>query len=175
MIIYEQDLFNFIFYPENISEEKEAFIVADKTLIEALEFYKQLKNNANREHKDSFKRMIAKKIPAYTLFSIITLYPLKVSTIERTKEHRLAAGSIDLVPKMTTKTFVDNEKEYLIKVFSSGDSTKVFIFSTKDEVVKNFDLIIEPNNHTFHCDDNSEPIEINQRIEAEKIQLSFNK
>ena len=74
---------------------------------------------------------------------------------------------------MTTKTFVDNDKEYLIKVLNYADITKVFVFSTKDEVVKNFDIIIEPHNLKFHFEDNLEPLKIDKPIEAEKIELRF--
>jgi len=173
IIINEQDLFNFIFYPESLSADKKTIIAADKTLIAALEFYQQLKNNANREHNDSLKRMIAKKIPVYTLTNVISLYPLKNPTIERHKEGRLAADSIDLTPKMTTKTFVDNEREYLIKVLSYEVATKIFVFSTNDEVVKNFDIIIEPQNLRFHFDDNTVPLEIKQAIDAARIHIDF--
>jgi hypothetical protein len=175
IIINEQDLFNFIFYPESLSADKNSIIAAEKTLIEALDFYKQLKINSNREHSDSLKKLIAKKILAYSFSNVISLYPLKVPTTERKKENRLAAGSIDLAPKMTTKTFVDNEKEYLIKVLSYEEATKIFVFSTNDEVVKNFDIIIEPQNLKFHFEDNTEPLKINQMIDVEKIQISFSK
>ena len=175
IIIEEQDLFNFIFYPESISEEKKTVIAADKTLIEALEFYQQLRNNANWQHSDSLKKLMAKKILAYTLYNVISLYPLKVPAIEGRKESRFAAGSIDLAPKMTTKTFVDNEKEYLIKVLSYEETTKIFVFSTNDEVVKDFDIIIEPQNLRFHFDNNMEPLEIKQSIDAERIQIDFSK
>jgi hypothetical protein len=75
---------------------------------------------------------------------------------------------------MTTKTFVDNNKEYLIKVLNYGNHTKVFVFSTKDEIVKNFDIVIEPNNNVYHFDDNSEPLKIEHAIEADRIEIRFN-
>lgn len=174
-IIEEQDLFNFVFYPERISSDKKNIIECDNTLNEALDFYKQLKINSNRERSDSLKKMIAKKIPAYTSANVISLYPLKAPVIQKRNQNRLAAGSIDLSPKMTTKTFVDNEKEYLIKVLSSEEKTKIFVFSTNDEVVNNFDIMIEPQNLKYHLDDNSEPLQLDQVIEVEKIQLSFSK
>lgn len=175
IVIDEQDIFNFVFYPGLVSADKTDKISNDKSFSEAIEFYKQLKINSTREHSDSLKKAIARKIPDYSFVNVITLYPLKVPQIGKKEKHRLAAGSVDLAPKMTTKTFVDNEKEYMIKVLSYEKSTKIFVFSTNDEVVNNFDITIEPQNLKYHFDDNSEPLQLDQVIEVEKIKLSFSK
>ena len=174
MIISEQDLFGYVFFPESVHKEKKEIIGADKAFEEILEFYRHLKTNSKTDMDDSLKKKIADKIPAYSLSNIIQLYALKDPAIQKQNGNRLAAGSTELKPKMTTKTFVDNDKEYLIKVLNYADVTKVFVFSTKDEVVKNFDIIIEPHNLKFHFEDNSEPLKIEHAIEAETIQLQFN-
>jgi len=172
--IDEQDLFYSVFFPENISAEKTSYIETDKSFAEILEFYRNLKSNSESKPNDALKRKIAKRIPAYSLSNVIQLYALKDSLLPKQNGNRLAADSKELKPKMTTKTFVDNDKEYLIKVLNYADITKVFVFSTKDEVVKNFDMIIEPHNLKFHFEDNSEPLIIEHTIEAEKIEIRFN-
>ena len=174
IIIDEQDLFYYIFFPETISAEKKEMIEADKSLEDLSEFYRHLKTNSKNIPDDTLKEKIVDKIPAYSLSNVIQLYALKDTILSKQNGNRLAAGSTELKPKMTTKTFVDNDKEYLIKVLNYGDETKVFVFSTKDEVVKNFDIIIEPHNLIYHFEDNSEPLKIDKSIEAEKIQLQFN-
>lgn len=172
--IEEQDLFTFIFSPQSVSLEKKDIIKADKSFEEILEFYRQLKSNSVISTDDELKKMIASKIPAYSLENVIHLYALTDAKLPKQNGKRLAAGSTELKPKMTTKTFVDNDKEYLIKVLHYGDNTKVFVFSTKDEVVKNFDIIIEPDNLRFHFEDNTEPLKIDKVIEAETIRLQLN-
>ena len=174
-MIDEQDLFGYIFFPENLSVEKKKIIETDKTFEEILEFYRHLKENALEKAGDSLRKKLADKIPAYSLLNVIRLYPLKNQKVQTKNRNRLAAASKELTPKMTTKTFVDNEKDYLIKVLNYGEATKIFVFSTNDDIVKNFDIIIEPQNLKFHFDDNSEPLKINQMIDAEKIQISFSK
>lgn len=81
--------------------------------------------------------------------------------------------STELSLNMITKTFVDKGKEYLVKVFKYTDITKVFIFSIKNEVVKNFEVIINQHKLKFHLEDNSEPLKIDMPIEAKKIELRF--
>ena len=171
--IDEQDLFNYVFFPESTPDEIKLVIESGNTWIEIIEFYKNLKSNSNNSADDTLKRKIASKIPAYSLSNVIQLYALKEPYIPKQNGNRLAADSKELKPKMTTKTFVDNDKEYLIKVLNYGNQTKVFVFSTKDEVVKNFDIVIEPHNLKYHFDDNSEPLKIEKSIEAEKIEIRF--
>lgn len=174
MMINEQDIFTYVFFPERLNVEKKQIIASDKTLEETIEFYMHLKQNSESEPSYSLKKKIAEKIPTYKFADVIELLPLKQITPQNQNGSRMAAATKELTPKMTAKTFVDNEKDYLIKVLNYGNETKVFVFSTKDEVVKNFDIIIEPNNLTYHFEDNSEPLVISHPVDAEKIQLKFN-
>ena len=173
IIIDEHDLFCYIFFPTSVAYEKNKIIESEKSYEEILEFYTQLKTNSESSPDESLKRKIANKIPAYSLSNVIQLYALKNPEVPKQNGNRLAAGSTELKPKMTTKTFVDNDKEYLIKVLNYADITKVFVFSTKDEVVKNFDIIIEPHNLKYHFEDNSEPLKIDKVIETDSITLKF--
>lgn len=170
--ITEQDVFNFVFFKESLSIEKQSLIGKDNSYKDMLDFYAVLKNNTVEKIDESLKQSFASKIPAYSLSNVIHLFQLRDPEIKQNGK-RLAADSKELKPKMTTKTFVDNDKEFLIKVLNYGDQTKVFVFSTKDEIVKNFDIIIEPHNLKYHFEDNSEPLKIDKPIEAEKIEIRF--
>jgi hypothetical protein len=171
--ITERDIFNFVFYPESVDQGISTFLSASENYTDAIIFYKELKAELEKNLSDEIKDLIAQKIPAYRNLTVIKLHPLKVPSSNKRNGNRLAAASTELKPKMTTKTFVDNDKEYLIKVLNYGETTKVFVFSTKDEVVKNFDIVIEPHHLKYHFEDNSEPLKIEQSIEPEKIQIQF--
>lgn len=173
MIIDEQDIFTFVFFPEKLDDEKIKMIESQSIFSDATEFYKQLKLNSEKKPSEEIKTKLALKIPAYKLEYLVDLYPLKDIIPQIQNGSRMAAGAKVLTPKTSTKTFVDRDKEYLIKVVNYEEQTKVFVFSTKDEEVKNFDLMIEPKNLTFHFEDNSEPLVINHLIDAEKIQLKL--
>lgn len=173
IIISEKDIFCFVFYPETLSDGKRKKISEDSSLSEFISFYMNMKLDLNTEPDIEIKKKLASRIPAYTLSNVIELYPLKSPQSHKHKSNRLAAASTELKPQTATKTFVDTEKEYIVKVLNYGDTTKVFVFSTKDEVVKDFNIIIEPQNLEFHFDDNSEPLIIDQAVDAEKIHLRF--
>jgi len=155
-------------------EEIKTFLTTLENSYDAIIFYKELRAELEKNLSDEIKNLIAQKIPSYSNLKVIKLNPLKVPSSNKRNCNRLAAASTELKPKMTTKTFVDNDKEYLIKVLNYGETTKVFVFSTKDEIVKDFDIIIEPNNLKYHFEDNSEPLKIEQSIEADKIEIRFN-
>ena len=169
--IDEQDLFTFVFFPENLREDKKLIIESDKSFAEIIEFYMHLKLDSVKGLDNYLKQKISEKIPAYHLSNVIQLFALREPMVTRRNGNHLAADSKELKPTMTTKTFVDNEKEYLIKVLNFGDTTKVFVFSTKDEVIKNFNIVIEPQNLKYHFNDNSEPLTLEDKIEANSITL----
>jgi len=173
IIIEEQDIFNYVFFPQNLSSEKQSEIELDQNFNEAVEFYKQLKANSEKSLSENIRKKIAEKIPAYRPLEVIELFPLQEHLNSNQSRKNLAAAEKILTPKITTKTFVDNIKEYLIKVLNFSNETKIFIFSTKDEVVRNFDIYILPQNLKYHFEDNLEPLIINALIEPEKIQLKL--
>lgn len=173
MKINEQDIFNFVFYPHLLNEEVKEYLSKTENYTEAIIFYKELKSELESNLSFEEKRFIASKIDTYKIPRTIYLNKLKESS-QKNITRLAAASTTELRLKMTTKTFVDNDKEYLIKVLNYGETTKVFVFSTKDEVVKNFDIIIEPGEVEYHFEDNSQPLKIQKSIEIDKIELRFN-
>ena len=61
ILIEEQDVFTYVFFPEKLSDDKRQVIQSDDTLKEALEFYKELKQNSEREPSHSLQKKIAAK------------------------------------------------------------------------------------------------------------------
>lgn len=150
-------------------------IEQDRTLTEIIDFYQKLKADTNRKPGRTLKERIAKKIPAYSLTGEIYLYPLKEAPEPRINGKRLAADSEsrNLISKLTSKTFADEDKEYMIKVLNYETQTKVFVFSMKNEIVKNFDIIIGPQDFKYHFKDNSEPLLISEIIDVNSIRIEF--
>jgi hypothetical protein len=172
--ITERDIFNFVFYPESFNADNKDILSSIEENSEEINFYRELKNALTQPLQSQMKKKIAEKIEGYKLSNLIALYPLHEPLIKhKTNYLILAAASEDNTPKMVTKTFVDDGKDYLIKLLTYGDKTKVFVFSTHDEIVKDFDIVIQPQNLRFHIEDNTEPLKIDQAIEAEQISLEF--
>ena len=176
MIIEEQDIFNYVFSPDTLDLEKKKLIEQNIDFADAIDFYKKLKINSARKPGRSIIEQIANKIPAYKRANEVRLYELNVSSEPRIIGKRLAADSEskNMISKMMTKTFADVDKEYMIKVLNYETQTKVFVFSTKNEIIKNFDIVIEPQNIKYHFEDNSQPLLIPQIINVDNIKINFN-
>ena len=171
----ERDIFNYVFFPGSISEDIRNAIEENKDLGELIDFYRELHKNALEPVSKSLREKIASAMPAYTLISERRLYPLPAVAGKNKGARRLAAGSESrhFISEMSSRTFVDEDKEYMIKVIIHNLTTKVFVFSVKNDIVKNFDIIIEPAETRYHFNDNSQPLLIKGEIEIDSIRLEF--
>ncbi len=177
MEINELDIFNYVFFPDKITVVLKKAIEHDPDLSDAVDFYREMNAELKRFISRSFREKIASKIPAYTLNNEVHLFPIPSPSLKNPAARRLAADSESrhLISKLTSRTFVDEDKEYMIKVINHESSTKVFVFSVKNDIVKNFNIIIEPKDQKYHFKDNSQPLVINGEIEIDSIRLEFNK
>lgn len=173
--ITEQDLFNYVFFPNILSSEVAEFLNNSKEFNEEIEFFKELKNSLQQQLSYQEKRLLAKKIPSYQLNEIIELYPVQTPAKKKVNGLILAAASEEQKkPVISSRTYYDNNKTYIIKVINYENSCKIFVFSTQYELIQNFDLIITPQNLRYHIDDNSVPLELDFNVIPESITLEFN-
>ena len=139
--ITEKDIFDFVFYPESITKEKGKFLEASSDFREEVEFYSSVKESLSDELNLQVKKKLSSKIKAYKLENIIYLYPVEEYTHKKPSNNLvLAAASPEDKPKISSKTFYDEEKTYIIKVINYEKSSKVFVFSTQYELIKDFDI-----------------------------------
>ena len=175
MQITERDIFNYVFFREEFPEEKKDYLKNSLMFKEEIEFYSSIKNSLNEDINFETKRKIASKISAYKPVNVIQLFPVT----EHYKPKRsdglvLAAASEVEKSKVSTKTYYDEDKTYIIKVINYEKSSKVFVFSTQYELVKDFQLNILPQNLKYHITDSSVPLELDFIVEPESISLEFN-
>lgn len=173
--ITEKDLFDFVFFPELLSKDKLAYLENSNDFSGELAFFTELKNSLQTEISREEKELIAQKIPTYKPAEIIQLFPVETSKKRKVNGLILAAASENNnKPTVTSRTFYDDNKTYIIKVINYENSSKIFVFSTQYEVIKNFDLVITPNNIRYHIDDNTIPLELDHNVNPESITLEFN-
>lgn len=175
MQLTEKDIFNYVFYPELISKEKKEFLMNSQDFNNEIEFYSSLKNSLIDELSIEIKQKLASRIDSYKHLNIIYLYPVEEHFAQRKSNNLvLAAASEEDKPKVSAKTFYDEDKTYIIKVINYENSSRVFVFSTQYEIIKDFELKILPQNLSYHLSDNSNPLELNFNVEPESISLEFN-
>ena len=175
MNISERDIFDFVFYPEKLSIEKVEHLKNSKVFDEEISFYRSLKKSLQEELTEDVKQKLAEKIPLYVPIRKYTLYPVKETVKKRKNDIPiLAADSPKEKPAVTAKTFIDEHNHYLIRLLNFKESSKIYVFSTTDETLKNYKVVVKPSGKVFEQVDNSSPIELDSPIEAENIELQFN-
>jgi len=156
-------------------EEIKTFLTTIENSSDAIIFYKELRAALKENLNPDVKNKLTKRIKAYKQSYVITLNLLHEPLTKHKPNYLVLAAASEEVktPKLVTKTFVDDKKEYLIKVLNYGNTSKVFVFSTQDEIVKDFNIVIEPQHLKFHLDDNSEPLKVDNLLEVEQIHIEF--
>lgn len=172
MKVTEKDIFNFVFFPHLLREEIKSFLSSIETSNDIIIFYKDLKSSITKEVPLSLKQRLSRRLGFYKFENVINLYPIE-EIKKKNNASVLAAASVAETPKIATKTFYDEDKSYIIKVINYEKNSKIFVFSTQQEVIKNFDIVIQPQNEKYHISDNMIPLEIDKQISPESIQIEF--
>ena len=172
MKVTEKDIFNFVFYPHLVRKEIKAFLESIDDSNDMISFYKDLKLSLAKEVPLNLKKKLSRKFSFYNPVNVINLYPIE-EIKKKNNSSMLAAASPEETPKIVTKTFYDEDKSYIIKVINYETNAKIFVFSTQQEVIKNFDIIIQPQNEKYHISDNMIPLEIDKQISPDSIQIEF--
>ncbi|MCX8010292.1 MAG: hypothetical protein N3A61_04015 [Ignavibacteria bacterium] len=173
MQITEQDIFNFVFFEDSVTEETRIFLKASNQYREEIDFYQSLKKSLEMNLTLDEKRQIAEKIPIYQISNLIELFPVVIKVENQNSRLHLAASSAAMLNRVIADTFKDEKLEYLIRAIQEGDKIKLFVFSTSEQKISNFQLKLYPSQKEFYLEDNSNPLELNSAEKIEKIELKL--
>ena len=173
--ITEKDIFNSVFFKNLVAHEMRKAIENNDLFNDAITFYENLRDSLKKELPFSIKEKLALKIPAYRLYDKITLYPINDEFTQRRGDVLiLAANSPKEMPKVSSTTFFDSDKKYLIRILNYKSSAKIYVFGTQEEILKNYKITLFPTRVSYSQKDNSIPLDIDSKVDAEKIKLEFN-
>jgi hypothetical protein len=173
--ITEIDLFRFVFFTDKLSNEKRELLENSKRFETEINFYNQLRVSMQTNLSFSVKQKLTEKIPAYKFDRIFDLHPQESKLTKRKNDVLvLAAASPDVQTGVTVKTFIDDEKNLLIKFLNFGDHSKVYIFSANDEVLTNFKVKFLPQNIEYILKNNTEPLRTEITSDPDLIRVEFN-
>lgn len=173
MNITEKDIFDFVFGKGSLPDDIKNFLRNTDDYKEQIIFYTEMKNSLDMEIGVELKKKFADKIAEYTFPSVIHLYPQKEKSVKKNVRQVFAAASENEKPKITSKTFYDENRNFIIKLLNYESSSKIFVFAVYDEIIKDFTINLLPQNLHYHMDDNSLPLELEMNLEPESISLEF--
>ena len=173
--VSEYDLYLFVFHPEQLGDEKREYIAGNSKFEESISHFRELAMSASEDISDSDKNLILSKIGVYMPNDrIFFLYPLKSgSDIKKQPKLQYRAASVEVEESVTSKTFMDSTKNYLIKANITRHDTKIYIFSQSGEPLHNLTLRIHPGGSVHQMPDNLQPLVIQGKVEVEHISLEI--
>lgn len=173
-MITEQDIFNLIFFPHLINAEKKFVIESSPEYEYLLNFYRNIKTDTEKPISEKVKHDLSLKINIYNHVRFFRLKKVDDSKPHRKSEFAvLVAASAEEKPEVIAKSFLDENKKYLIRVIKTRDITKIYSFSSDKQEIQNFKIKILPSGKEFLMKDNSAPLELNEDLEFEEVHLEL--
>jgi hypothetical protein len=167
----EKDLFTFVFYSGNLSEEKRKFIVSnlDKFTTE-LELLNSFKTGLEEPVSKSILQRIHEKIDDLDNKNDYILE--KIETILDSEYLILAADSPKNNASPKTETFVDSNNKFMCKIISTSEANKIYLFSNLDSEIQQFDITLFPSKENFIVNKEDMPILLSPKQIINRIKLT---
>jgi hypothetical protein len=160
--ISEQDIFNFVFYPDQLSIEKKEYLNRHiDEFKEQIDFCMILKQSDIQSDYDKEKCKYD-----FTIIELLPITPLNHNCNYLT----LAAASAELSKKIETKTFMDANSQYLVRLVCTEDEKKLYIFS-KEKCLVDAKLTLFPSEKSYKINPAEASIIIDKTEEVEKISI----
>lgn len=170
--ITEKDLFTYVFYPENLSEDKLEFISNnnDKYKYE-IDLLLEIKLGLEQNVPDSIIDKIHLKIREQSLSEDILLD--KMNKINNPEFLILAADSPSSFLKTKTDTYKDSTNQFIGKVITSNDSNKIYFFSKNIYEKSQLEITILPSQDIFNIALDGMPIIISPKKIIDQIKIKI--
>ncbi len=169
MLITEEDIFKYVFFPGEIPKVKKEFIKDNEKLFaEQIDFCRSLLDTAGDEEiKDQIKKAADKILEKV---KIIELYPVPNKKINKKNDLTLAAATTDIAYKQSESiTYSDENSKYLVRVINNRDKYTLYFFSKEDDPGQKLKITLVPSLDTFHIRNSPQNIEIDKEQSIQKI------
>jgi hypothetical protein len=161
--ISEQDIFNFVFYPDQLSIEKKEYLNRHiDEFKEQIDFCMALKQTTVQYAKG--------KETSKHDFTIVELMPIQPITPNNNNYLTLAAASAELSKKIETKTFMDANSRFLVRLVCTENEKKLYVFS-KEKCLEDIKITLFPSEKCYKINPVESSIVIDKTEEIEKISI----
>ena len=150
MQITEQDIFNYVHFPEEIIDEKKEYIKLNESLFsEQIKFCKSFLNFDKDKYPGINTDDMAEEI--LSNIKITVLFPVKKDEQLKDKKFSLVAASAQIAHKSSgSVTFIDDSSKYLVRVINYNNKNTLYFFPKDNRESNKFKFTLLPGNETFH-------------------------
>lgn len=168
--ITENDLFNFIFFRDSLDEEKKKIIQQEETFKDSINFYAKMRSSLSKGLSFDARKKIAELIPSYRIINKIELYPVE-QLPDLCKESTRKSKTPEL--KRNSLSLSNDDRSFLARIICEGSVCQMFVFSSDNVIIKNFDVTIYPKGKKYHFEDNTKPVDIKDKPAVEKMIMTL--
>lgn len=157
MEITEKDIFYFVFYPSELDEDKLRHIDEGKNRFPQIAVYRDIKDSLSREVSPFVKQKLAGKIPYYKLSVVYELFPWTIEASETGLfKPVLAAASAETPASDLSRTFIDKEKNIIIRLTGTKERSRLYVFPVSGNKLGEFSLTFNPGLQKYYFRDSLE-------------------
>ncbi len=172
--ITENDVFNFVFFYDSLDVQKRKIILQGEEFKDSLDFYFSMKKELGKNLDDFAKKKIAELIPSYKLVDEIELFPVTFPGSTVAKRLLSSVEKENSNYKVDSISLTDEDKSYLVRIINREELSRLFVFSSNNAIIKNFDVTLYPRGKRYHLNDNTKPLEFSNEFKIDKIILKLN-
>ncbi|RJP74081.1 MAG: hypothetical protein C4539_00745 [Ignavibacteriales bacterium] len=169
--ITENDLFNYVFFPDSLNEEKKKTILREDRFKNSTDFYKGMYKDLGKSISIEARKKIAHLIPSYRMTEKVDLYPVAFTKTAISK--KIYASDENIKQKYVSMSLTDEEKSYLARIICQDEHCQLFIFSSNNLIIRDFDVTLFPQGKKYHFDDNTKPIEVMVKPNIKKLVMTL--
>jgi hypothetical protein len=158
--ITEEDLFRFVFYKNELSEEKRIYLEENRELFaEELNFLRSFEQNTIEV------RSADVNVPSNVMIL------RKDTSIQRSRNGRLklAAASETITKNIETATFKDGSQNYLVRQVIEKDKNQLFLFPRLEDKSVNISIALFPSKLKYHSSKTATTIDLPLNVSVDEI------
>ena len=164
----EYDIFKYVFFKKELDENK-LRLIEDGNYFYEIGILKHIKERLSTNLSTEVKLQISEKISSYEAVNSIALRVIKKDIVNNSIKDEAGERNIPV----STATFSDADNIYLVRLVNYKSSSRVFVFSRIESLLKNYILVFKPTNEIFTQHENILSIEIDHVIDVDNIELKF--
>lgn len=169
--ISEKDLYIFVFYQNQLSEEKVNYIKNNRSKFESeLSLLEEIKENMAGDVESGIVERINSKIEKSNKPTTILLNKL---VIENNDHLILAADSPEEEMKTRTDTFKDKGNKFLGKILTTDKMNRIYIFKNFREEIYNMTITLFPSRQSYTISSADLPLVVTPPQYIEQLELEF--
>jgi len=176
LYISEQDIFNYVHFPELLAPGKAEYLQSHEYLFsETIKLCRSVRDEMNDENRisDEIRRKLSTAIPLYREQPVILQKLPGPLPVNQTRFTLAAASETKPPASAESRTFINEQKSYLIRLVPEGEATHCYVFTPEGILNQKFRLSVLPSDQTFDLSGPDQVLDLSPTEPVEQLSLTI--